>query len=651
MEYQKKNFNKTHTTPAEQADNRSETANYYNRLGIDFKDQGKIDDAIACFNQAIEHDPEYAVAYNNLGNAYKFKGDLNNAVFYYQKALQACPQYAEAYYNLGILFNECGKFQESMLVYRQAIFLNPVFVEAQFNLGNTFRQIGKLDEAIQCYRQTLKIKPDFAEAYDGLGTVYQEQGRLEKADACYQKHMRLKPDAGIQVKASLLLPVICQSRGSIADARKTLSRNIEIMSYDRLRLDDAAEQIGKTNFFLAYHGLDNRELQEQIAGFYLNASPELAWQAPRHESGGRNNDKLNIGIISRYLKSHTIGYLNHGLIKYLDRKKFHVTVFNFPGLNDDLSKDIANAADQLVILPAKLSAARKVVARQALDILLYLDIGMDPLTYFLAFSRLAAIQCTTWGHPDTTGIPHMDYYISSVKAEPPGAQAHYSEKLILFNQFPMYCHRPQASAHSITRRQLDLPADSRLYACIQSLFKVHPDFDDIISGILRRDSKGIILFFEGKHAHWGKLLRERFARRLPDVCDRVRFLKQLPSDDFMAFLQIPDVLLDTLHFSGGYTSLLAFAMGTPIVTRPGRFMRGRLTHSFYKEMDILDTVADSREAYIEIAFKLANDRVWREDIQNKIKEKSGCLYDNPASVRELEKFFLWASEIAARGAN
>ena len=651
MAYQKRNIIDVQASPAELADKGSQNAEYYHRLGNEFKDQGRLDDAIACFYQAVAYDPNCAVAYNNLGNAYKFKGDLNNAVFYYQKAMQACPQYAEAYYNLGILFNECGKFQESMSAYRQAVLLSPKFVEAHFNLGNTFRQIGKLDEAIQCYRQTLRIKPDFAEAYNGLGTVYQEQGQLEKAEACYQKHMRIKPEAGIEVKALLLLPVICESVRSIVDARKTLSRNIEKMSHNCLRLDDAAEQIGKTTFFLAYHGLDNRNLQEKIAGFYLDASPELGWQAPRHESGCRSNDKLNIGIISRYLKSHTIGYLNHGLIKYLDREKFHVTVFNFPGLNDDMSKNIANAADQLVILPAQLSTARKMVARQAPDILLYLDIGMDPLTYFLAFSRLAPIQCTTWGHPDTTGIPNMDYYISSVKAEPPGARDHYSEKLILFNQFPMYCHRPKTPVQSITRRQLDLPEDSRLYACIQSLFKVHPDFDDIISEILRRDSKGIILFFEGRHAHWGKLLRERFASRLPDVCDRVRFLKRLPSDDFMAFLQIPDVLLDTLHFSGGYTSLLAFAMGAPIVTRPGRFMRGRLTYSLYKEMDLLDTVADSREAYIEIACKLANDRLWRKEIQNKIKEKSGCLYDNPAPVQDLENFFLWASKIAARSAN
>jgi len=610
MKYPEQNFDKVYISATEPADKRSENASYFNNLGNAFKDQGRLDDAIACFQKAVEHNPDYAAAYNNLGNAHKFKNDLNSAVFYYQKAVQTNPQHADAYYNLGILYNENGRFQDAMSLYRLALWINPKFVEAHFNLGNTLRELGKLDEALQCYRMALEINPDYAEAYNGLGTVYQEQGKLNKAATCYQEHMHLQTAAGIEVKAALLLPVICESTRSIVDFRKTISSNIDKLNHKALHLKDPSREIGKTNFFLAYHGLNNRDLQEKIARFYLDICPELGWQTSLKHSRSSNDGKIKIGIISRHLRTHTIGHLNYGLIKHLDREKFHVTVFGFPGINDHLSTEIANAADQTVILPAQLSPARHVIARQSLDILLYLDIGMDPLTYFLSFSRLAPVQCTTWGHPDTTGIPNIDYYISSANAEPPGAQAHYTEKLILFNQFPMYCHRPQAPEPQLTRRHLNLPENSHLYACIQSLFKVHPDFDDIIAGILRRDPEGIILFFESQHGHWGKLLRERFTRRLPDVCERVRFLKRLSPEEYLAFLQIPDVILDTPHFGGGYTSLLAFAGGIPIVTWPGEFMRGRLTYAFYKQIGIMDSVAESINTYVDIACKLTNDRSW-----------------------------------------
>jgi predicted O-linked N-acetylglucosamine transferase (SPINDLY family) len=644
MKYSEKNSDRAYIKAAEPADERLQNAFYFNNLGHAFKGQGRLDDAIGCFHKAVERDPDFAEAYNNLGNAYKFKGDLKKAVFYYQKALYSKPQNAEAYYNLGILHQENGSIREAMSCYQKAVLFKPDFVDAYFNLGNACRVSGKLEEATRCYQTALKVNPDYAEAYNGMGTVLQEQGKPEEAYACYQKHMQLKPNTGVEVKASLLLPVICESTQSIVTYRKTLSENIEKLNHTNLRLQHPSKQIGKTNFYLAYHGLNNKHLQKKIARFFLDACPDLGWQASFKRPRCRKYEKIKIGIISQNLRGHTIGYLNHGLIKFLDREKFHVTVFSTPGMKDYLTTVIADAADEAITLPPQLSLTRQIIAQHALNILLYLDIGMDPFTYFLAFSRLAPVQCTTWGHPDTTGISNIDYYISSEKAEPPGAQAHYSEKLILFNQFPMYCHRPEAPTEVMTRKDLKLPEDGHLYACTQSLFKVHPDFDEMIARILRRDPNGIILFFEGKHAHWTKLQRERFARTLPDVSDRVRFMKRLPQKDFLAFLRIPHVILDTPHFSGGYTSLLALALGAPIVTLPGEFMRGRLTYALYKQMDIMDCVADDVDAYVNIACKIANDSVWCEEISNKIKASSRCLYENLEPVHELEHFFQWAIE-------
>ena len=111
-----------------------------------------------------------------------------------------------------------------------------------------------------------------------LGTVYQEQGKLNRATACYQKHMHLQSAAGIEVKAALLLPVICESTRSIVDFRKTISSNIEKLNHKDLHLKDPSREIGKTNFFLAYHGLNNRDLQEKIAPV-LSEYLSGAWMA------------------------------------------------------------------------------------------------------------------------------------------------------------------------------------------------------------------------------------------------------------------------------------------------------------------------------------------------------------------------------------
>ncbi len=148
-----------------------------------------------------------------------------------------------------------------------------------------------------------------------------------------------------------------------------------------------------------------------------------------------------------------------------------------------------------------------------------------------------------------------------------------------------------------------------------------------------------MILFETKEGHLAKLLRDRFIRTFPDVIDRVRFLPRMPKRKYFSFLQVVDVLLDTPHFTGGFTSLLAFAFGIPIVTQPGPFMCGRLTLGLYKQMGIMDCVADDVQSYADIANRLANDRGWRNEIKSKILKSAHVLYDDMEAVHELERFF------------
>src|SRR5208337_1279441 len=97
--------------------------------------------------------------------------------------------------------------------------------------------------------------------------------------------------------------------------------------------------------------------------------------------------------------------------------------------------------------------AREQIAALALDILFYQDIGMEPTSFFLAFARLAPVQCVSFGHPNTTGIPNMDYFVSNDLFEPPDAPSHYSERLILLHDLPTlaYYYKPPLPAAPVNR--------------------------------------------------------------------------------------------------------------------------------------------------------------------------------------------------------
>jgi hypothetical protein len=108
-------------------------------------------------------------------------------------------------------------------------------------------------------------------------------------------------------------------------------------------------------------------------------------------------------------------------------------------------------------------------------------------------------------------------------------------------------------------------------------------------------------------------------------------------------LRHADVLLDSLHFGGGNTSLEGFSVGTPIVTLPGEFMRGRHTLSMYRATEIADCIANSLAHYVELAVKLGTDSSFRRDVGNRIEARSPILYEDERVARELERAFVTAA--------
>jgi predicted O-linked N-acetylglucosamine transferase (SPINDLY family) len=156
---------------------------------------------------------------------------------------------------------------------------------------------------------------------------------------------------------------------------------------------------------------------------------------------------------------------------------------------DEVARGIRQSADEYVVLPAHVRRARQMIAERQLDILFYTDIGMDSYSYSLAFHRLAPVQCVTWGHPVTTGIPNIDYFLSSVLLEPDDADGHYTEHLVRLRGLPSYYYRPALPLQTRDRAYFALPADGHLYLCPQSLFKFHPDFDVLLGAIL--DTPGL----------------------------------------------------------------------------------------------------------------------------------------------------------------
>ena len=320
-------------------------------------------------------------------------------------------------------------------------------------------------------------------------------------------------------------------------------------------------------------------------------------------------------------------------------------MYRFPGQNDHLSNLMDAAADEVILLPLDVKKAREKIAEKRLDILFYPELGMDALTYFIAFSRLAPVQCKR-GFQVTMGIPNIDYFVSSDAAEPVDAQQYYSEKIVRLKGTGYYFYRPKMPKQIPDRISFGLPEDRTLYVCPQSLFKLHPDFDPVLNALLKKDPNGVIVLLEGLHPQWKALLMKRFEKTIPGAADRIHFVPRQPREIFLNLYLLADAVIDTIHFSGGHTSLECFAWGIPVVTWPSSMLPGRLTFGFYKRMGVLDCVAWDQAAYVSMAYRLANDLAWRKAVGRKILEKSSILFENINDVVELESFFKTALEAA-----
>ena len=547
-------------------------------------------------------------------------------------------------------FRQNGQLANAEAIYRQILQIQPDWVQAYHQLGKTLFLQNQVAEAINYHQQALRLQPNLVIAHQELGDIFRIQGQLEVAKTYFQRVLELDPtDTGTRIKLATLRPVIMGLPQDILAFRRQFEAQLDTLLTSHLHLNYPERETGVTNFYLAYHGLNDKILQIKLAQLYEQVCPSLLYVAPhcQGKSIPIESRKIKIGFVSRFFKNHTIAKVMGGILANLSREQFKIYVFFLPQFMDESAVFIQQQADYFEMLPLILATARQQIADKQLDILFYPDIGMESFTYFLAFSRLAPVQCTTWGHPVTTGIRHIDYFISTADLETAASEEHYTEQLIrLPSQITFYYKPDLPPAFPKTRHDFNLAESDHLYICPQALFKFHPDFDEILAHILTRDSQGLVILVEGFHQHWTELLKKRFQQTIPTVIERIRFLPRMTLSDYFNLLSLIDVMLDPFPFCGGNTSYEAFALGIPIVTLPTSLLRGRFTYACYRQMEIMDCVADNPQHYVDIALKLGTDPSYRELIQQKILAQHQVLYEDIRVVRELEQFFLIARKNA-----
>jgi predicted O-linked N-acetylglucosamine transferase (SPINDLY family) len=365
-----------------------------------------------------------------------------------------------------------------------------------------------------------------------------------------------------------------------------------------------------------------------------------------HKSGIRSNpldkEKVRIGFASQNFYGHSNTQAFAGFFKYIDRSIFEVVVIHKPFTKPDSIQSWVNSlADEVVYLGNSLGYAHATLCRLDLDILFFTDLGMDPWDFILPEMRACKIQVTGWGLPHTSGLDSIDYYLSSSLQETLSHQTEYTEKLILLDGLPC-CFLAELLNYQIQRRDyFMLPPGALLIGCVQSLGKIHPDFDLIIENIAKRLPDAFFVFACSGITSQTQQFINRLEKRAPTASQRIFMLDRCYTEDFLSLCDCLDILLDTPYYGAGITSYMSTYVGTPVVCFQGTRLRDSTTAAIYKYLEIKNApIASSMHEYIDLAVQLAKNFDLRLQIKKDTVAAASKLYDQQDFVRSFEKFCL-----------
>ena len=636
-----------------------EWAHGHLELGRVHVDQGRPDLAVEDFRAAVDREPRLARGWNNLGVAFQALDRIDEAVRAFNHTLSIDPGFALAHFNLGRIHNQRGERTRALEHAQAAVRLDARLVDAWILLGDIHRRNREWEPALAAYAMAARAQPGNPKPLAAHTELLAEMGRYDEALAQYRQLAAGSPgNLRAAIGANLLLPQHYRSVAHIGEVRQRYAEGLERLhaNADAFRFPDGERALAEarwTNFYLAYQGRNDCELQQRYGDFVQRVLAPAVPGLMQPPGPRAPRDRIRVGFLSHFFFNCTAGRYFSSWITHLDRSRFEVFVYYTNDWVADDTRTIAAAAARFRHLPGRtLHALAQHVLADELDILVHPELGMHPDNFTLAALRLAPVQCSGWGHPNTTGMPGIDWFISSADMEPQDAQSHYTERLALLPGLGTRYATP-ATGDTSTRADFGIAEGRTAYLVPQSLFKIHPDNDELVARVLAADPNGVAVMFAANH----DVLTQAFADRLGaalkrhgvDLHERVLFLGTgIPHGTYLRLNQLCDVMLDTLHWSGGNTSLDALAMGLPVVTLPGTLMRGRQSFGMLRMMGLAaELVARDVDDYVERAVALGRDRDRRLAIASRILANRGALFERDEPIRALEDFL----DAAVRGSS
>ncbi|MDP4028702.1 MAG: tetratricopeptide repeat protein [Gallionella sp.] len=524
------------------------------------------------------------------------QGKTGEALLLMERALEAQPDNTTFLVNLGALLTSLGKPSAALSHLQRALAVQPSLPSAHNNLANALRSLGQIDAAGRHYEAALALKPDLPEAHNNLANIRKEQGNVDEALRHYRQALALRPDF-----------------------REAFSNLLALT-----RLTDTLSQ---DNIF-ALHRQFAKRFETPLVS---------EWVAPF--SSAAPSAKLRIGYVSPDCHPAASFFLKPVWAQH-DRERFEIFAYFDAAPEAAFPSDILAGIHCRVLAGLPDAEVASLIRKDRIDLLIDIA-GHAGRSRILVFARKPApVQITWLDYLGTTGLRAMDFRLSDLWADPAGAERYHSEVLLhMPDGFCQWCYPEPAEAPPVG----DLPATRNGFITLGSFnnpIKITPATLNLWSRVLEAMPNARLRCIGVSSDEVREALLHHFCSHGQE--DRVEMLPKLSYLEFLAACHDVDVALDTLLFSGATTTCDVLWMGVPVVTLPGSMdtssSASRSTASILSCLGLQRLIADSPDAYIDIAHTLTNDLPALADLRKSLRDKmrSSPLMDAKGFTRALE---------------
>jgi len=587
---------------------RPDIAAAHNALGALYNTQGRHEDALKCFDAALEIDPSLDEVKKNRRNTLSLLGrDTSDAPLSEDSLDQADDIFIEAN-----ALRARGELKPALEKYQQVIKLNPAHARAYANMGLIFEDTGNYEMAETLIESSLVFEPENAGSYNALGMTYLKQGKITESIESFTKSLDIN-DSNVNCLVNL------------GNAYKDAGQMHQALSSYRKALDIGPMAEAHTNILFAMNYLpefDQKTILEEHRRWNESFAAPLYPEDKQFENSPDPDRRLRVGFLSGSFRRHPVGFLTVSAMEAICKDRFELYFYNNSIANDELTKRFRAIADswQSIVGKSDEDLAEK-IERDEIDIMIDLAGHSDGFRLLALARRPAPVQ-VKWvgGQFNTSGMDAIDYFLSDRVETPEGVDAFYTEEIVRLPD-GYVCFDPP----KYTPKVGPLPAQENgvvTFGCFNNITKVTPETIELWAKIL----KGV----EGS-----RIVLKSKALKDAGVCDqfvqqfishgiakdRIELRGSSPHHELLSEYNDIDIGLDPFPYSGGLTTVEALYMGVPVITKPGETFASRHAASHITNAGLEDWVCDTFDSYVDLAISKAGDLNSLADMRAGLREQ------------------------------